>query len=89
VEYASGSIVSHDDTSERRHSWPECPAPWSEAAEPEDGELDGDWYGMVWCPSYPLDRNRCFRLEMTRSRLVRPRAVYIGARAGLDGDWCR
>jgi hypothetical protein len=17
------------------------------------------WYGMVWCPSYPLDRNRC------------------------------
>jgi hypothetical protein len=17
------------------------------------------WYGVVWCPSYPLDRNRC------------------------------
>jgi hypothetical protein len=31
--------------------------------EPLDLNLDTTseyvWYGMVWCPSYPLGRNRC------------------------------
>jgi hypothetical protein len=49
------------DFSHRVHSRVDCPRPRVEFCGLTDCTYGMVWYGMVlvWCPSYPLDRNRC------------------------------